>query len=125
MGVVAAEGGPTRWMDIGETRDHLLARVDWAPDSRAVAYQRLNRIQNRLDLGLADARTGASRVLLTEEDSYWVNVNDDFRFLNKGKQFLWGSERDGYHAPLPLLAGRQTRVADYQGRLGSDRRWRE
>jgi dipeptidyl-peptidase-4 len=36
-------------------------------------------------------------VLVTEEDSYWVNVNDDFRFLNKGKQFLWGSERDGFH----------------------------
>lgn len=70
LGVVAAEGGPTRWMDIGETRDHLLARVDWAPDSREVAYQRLNRIQNRLDLGLADVRTGVSRVLLTEEDSY-------------------------------------------------------
>jgi dipeptidyl-peptidase-4 len=97
LGVVAVEGGPTRWMDIGETRDHLLARVHWAPDSREVAYQRLNRIQNRLDLGLADVRTGASRVLLTEEDSYWVNVNDDFRFLNKGKQFLWGSERDGFH----------------------------
>jgi dipeptidyl-peptidase 4 len=96
LGVVPAEGGPTRWMDIGETRDHLLARVNWSPDSRAVAYQRLNRIQNRLDLGLADARTGVSRVLLTEDDSYWVNVNDDFRFLNKGKQFLWGSERDGY-----------------------------
>lgn len=97
LGVVAAEGGPTRWIDIGETHDHLLARVDWAPDSREVAFQRLNRIQNRLDLGLADVRTGVSRVLLTEEDSYWVNVNDDFRFLNKGKQFLWGSERDGFH----------------------------
>jgi dipeptidyl-peptidase-4 len=97
LGVVAVEGGPTRWMDIGETRDHLLARVNWAPDSRALAYQRLNRIQNRLDLGLADVRTGVARVLLTESDSYWVNVNDDFRFLNKGKQFLWGSERDGYH----------------------------
>ena len=59
------EGGPTRWMDIGETRSHLLARVYWAPDSRAVAYERLNRVQNRLDLGLADVRTGASRVLLT------------------------------------------------------------
>ncbi len=96
LGVVAVDGGGTRWMDIGETRDHLLARVDWAPDSRAVAYQRLNRVQNHLDLGLADAHTGVSRVLLSEEDSYWVNVNDDFRFLNKGKQFLWGSERDGY-----------------------------
>jgi dipeptidyl-peptidase 4 len=96
LGVVAAEGGATHWMDIGEARDHLLARVHWAPDSRAVAFERLNRIQNRLDLGLADVRTGASKVLLTEEDSYWVNVNDDFQFLNKGKQFLWGSERDGY-----------------------------
>jgi dipeptidyl-peptidase-4 len=96
LGVAAVEGGPTRWMDIGETRDHLLARVHWAPDSRAVAYERLNRIQNRLDLGLADVRTGASKVLLSDEDSYWVNVNDDFQFLNKGKQFLWGSERDGY-----------------------------
>jgi dipeptidyl-peptidase-4 len=96
LGVVAVEGGPTQWMDIGETRDHLLARVHWAPDSRSVAYQRLNRLQNRLDLGLADVHTGAARLLLTEEDSYWVNVNDDFRFLNKGKQFLWGSERDGY-----------------------------
>jgi dipeptidyl-peptidase-4 len=96
LGVVAAEGGSTRWMDMGETRDHLLARVAWAPDSREVAYQRLNRIQNRLDLGLADARTGASRVILTEQDSYWVNVNDHFRFLKEGKQFLWGSERDGF-----------------------------
>jgi dipeptidyl-peptidase 4 len=96
LGVVAAEGGPTRWMDIGEPRDHLLARVYWAPDSHAVAYERLNRIQNRLDLGLADVRTGASKMLLTEEDSYWVNVNDDFQFLSRGRQFLWGSERDGY-----------------------------
>ncbi len=97
LGVVPAEGGATRWMDVGETRDHLLARVYWAPDSRSLAYERLNRIQNRLDLGLADVRTGATRVLLTDDDSYWVNVNDDFRFLNKGKQFLWGSERDGFH----------------------------
>ena len=96
LGVVAASGGPTHWMDMGETRDHLLARVYWSPDSRAVAYERLNRIQNHLDLGMADAQTGVSRVLLSEQDPYWVNVNDDFRFLDKGKQFLWGSERNGY-----------------------------
>jgi dipeptidyl-peptidase 4 len=96
LGVVAAGGGVTHWMDIGDARDHLLARVYWSPDSRAVAYERLNRVQNQLDLGLADAHTGAARVLVTEQDPHWINVNDDFRFLNKGKQFLWGSERDGY-----------------------------
>ncbi|MGA2133428.1 MAG: S9 family peptidase [Bryobacteraceae bacterium] len=96
LGVVAAEGGPTRWMDLGDTREHLLARVYWAPDSREVAYERLNRVQSRLELGLAEVRTGATRILLTEQDPHWINVNDDFRFLYKGKQFLWGSERDGY-----------------------------
>lgn len=97
LGVVDATGGTTRWMNIGEARDHLLARVCWSPDSKALAYQRLNRVQNRLDLGLADANTGVSRLLLAEDDSYWVNVNDDFRFMSKSRQFLWGSERDGYH----------------------------
>jgi dipeptidyl-peptidase-4 len=97
LGVVAVTGGATHWMDTGDTRDHLLARVYWAPDSRSVAYERLNRVQNQIELGLADARTGNSRILLTEQDSYWINVNDDFRFLNKGKQFLWGSEQDGFH----------------------------
>jgi len=110
LGVVAATGGPTRWMDIGEARDHLLARVYWSPDSRAVAYERLNRVQNHLDLGLADVHTGAARVLLAEQDPYWVNVNDDFCFLNQGKQFLWGSERDGYrHLYLYSADGRQAR----------------
>jgi dipeptidyl-peptidase-4 len=97
LGVVPATGGgATRWMDIGEPRDHLLARVYWAPDSRSLFYERLNRIQNRLDLGQADVHNGTARVLLSEQDSYWINVNDDFRFLSKGKQFLWGSERDGF-----------------------------
>src|SRR2546428_626973 len=30
-GVVPAAGGPTQWMDLGETRGFLLARVDWLP----------------------------------------------------------------------------------------------
>lgn len=32
VGVVPASGGRTQWMDLGETRDHLLARVQWTPD---------------------------------------------------------------------------------------------
>lgn len=97
VGIVPATGGETRWMDLGETRDSLLARVAWLPDSRAVAIERLNRVQNRLDLLIADASSGAARVALHEEDPYWINVNDDLRFLRDGKRFLWGSERDGFH----------------------------
>jgi dipeptidyl-peptidase-4 len=97
VGIVAAAGGPTRWMNLGETRDNLVARVMWLPDSQAVAVERLNRIQNRLDLLIANAATGEARVAVHEEDPAWINVNDDLLFLKDGKQFLWGSEHDGFH----------------------------
>ena len=97
LGIVSVNGGKTRWMDTGEARDNLLARVAWLPDSQSIAAERLNRIQNRLDLLIANAKTGAARVALHEEDPAWINVNDDLLFLKQGRQFLWGSERDGFH----------------------------
>ena len=96
IGIVPAEGGSTRWLDLGDTRDHLLARVQWLPAGTAVAVERLNRVQNQLDLLAADAKTGASHVLLHEEDPYWINVNNHLHFFRDGKRFLWGSERDGF-----------------------------
>ena len=46
LGVVPADGGPTRWADLGDTRDHhLIARVEWIPDSQRIAVQRLNRVR--------------------------------------------------------------------------------
>ena len=96
LGVVAARGGRTRWMNLSETRDSLLARFAWLPDSTGIAVQRLNRIQNRLDLLVADARTGDTRTVLRETDPYWINVHGDPRFLRDGKEFLWESERDGF-----------------------------
>ena len=108
VGVVPAAGGATRWMELGDTRDKLLARVHWAPDSRTLAVERLNRVQNRLDLLFADAAAGTARVVLAEQDPYWINVNDLFRFLHNGRQFLWGSERDGFlHLYLYGADGRQ------------------
>ena len=97
IGVVPAVGGETRWMDLGEPRDNLLARVVWLPDSRAVAVEKLNRIQNRLDLFVAGAANGSARIVLHEEDPYWININNDLRFFKDGSRFLWGSERDGFH----------------------------
>jgi dipeptidyl-peptidase-4 len=97
LGVVAVTGGRTRWMNLGETRDALLTRFAWLPDSSGIAVERLNRIQNRLDLLIADARTGDTRTALRETDPYWINVHGAPRFLKEGKEFLWESERDGFN----------------------------
>lgn len=95
LGVISAEGGSTKWMDLGETRDHLLARVHWRPDSSGIAIHRLNRVQNELDLLLADPADGVARTLIHEKDPTWINITDQFHFLKSG-EFVWSSERDGF-----------------------------
>jgi len=95
VGILPITGGATKWMDLGETRDHLIARVDWLPSSNQIAVEKLNRTQSRVDLLFADTATGQSRTVIHEEDRAWVNVNDGPQFLHDGSGFLWSSERDG------------------------------
>jgi dipeptidyl-peptidase 4 len=106
--VVDAKGGTPRQMDTGSNTDIYIPRVNWLPDSRNVAIERLNRAQDTLELLLADAQTGTSRVILTDTDKYWINVSDDLNFLRDGKRFIWSSERTGYrHLYLYDLDGKQ------------------
>ncbi|HPT25473.1 MAG TPA: DPP IV N-terminal domain-containing protein, partial [Bryobacteraceae bacterium] len=108
LGVVAATGGLTRWMDLGETRDYLLARVNWTPDSKRLIAQRLNRIQNHLWVLAADAATGKSSLLIEEADPHWINMTDDFEILSDGR-ILRTSEKDGgfRHIYLHEASGKQ------------------
>ncbi|HEY3740721.1 MAG TPA: S9 family peptidase [Bryobacteraceae bacterium] len=110
IGVIPAIGGETHWMDLGDTRDHwLLARTYWAPDSKSLYVVRLARVQNRLDLLKADAKTGLAIDVLRETDPYWINHNDMFHWVNGGSQFIWGSERDGFrHLYLYSADGRES-----------------
>lgn len=112
IGVVLATGGATRWLDIeGDPRNIYLARMEWAASSDELVVQRLNRLQNRLDLLMADARSGAVRTILTEQDSAWVEVVDDLVWLDGGKSFTWVSERDGWtKAYVVSRDGRQVRA---------------
>ncbi len=108
LGVIAASGGDTKWMDLGELRDRLLGRVYWTPDSSALFALRLNRVQTEAQLLSADVRTGASRTVIEEKDPHWFNIGDEFRWLAKRKQFLWSSERSGSrHLYLYGMDGRE------------------
>jgi dipeptidyl-peptidase-4 len=117
LGVVDVMGGDIRWMDTGSDPTVLLARVAWLRDSRRLAIERLNRVQNHLDLLFADAANGKCETVLTEQDKYWVNLSGNgfgpeasgnLYFLADGKRFLWSSERSGFrHLYLYDLAGKQ------------------
>jgi dipeptidyl-peptidase 4 len=105
----ATNGVPeTRWMDTGKDTNVYIPRVDWLPDSRRIAIQRLTRDQKRLDLLFCEAETGASTLILTQTDKYWINISDDLYFFSDGKRFLWSNEETGFrHYYLYNMEGKQ------------------
>ena len=108
LGVVSATGGQTNWMDLGETREFLLARVHWTPDSKSLIAHRLNRIQNHLWVLAADVKTGRSRLLIEETDPQWININDDFELLSDGRILRSSEKGEGFrHLYLHDAAGKQ------------------
>jgi dipeptidyl-peptidase-4 len=111
LGLVAASGGPTRWLEIGDTRNsYLIPHAGWMPDSKNVYVVRTNRVQNRLELRSIGIESAMASTILTESDPYWINAPGEPRFLEDGKRFLWSSERDGFrHLYLCSIDGKETR----------------
>ena len=91
------ESGKTVKMDTGTETDIYLPRIAWTKDANVLAIQRLNRHQNHLEILAADATTGKSRVFYDETNEYYIDITDDWHFLEDGKRFLMTSERSGYN----------------------------
>ena len=102
--------GKTVKMDTGTETDIYLPRIAWTKDANVLAIQRLNRHQNHLEILAADATTGKSRVFYDETNEYYIDITDDWHFLEDGKRFLMTSERSGYnHIYLCNLDGSQAK----------------
>lgn len=91
------ENGKTVKMDTGKETDIYLPRIAWTKDANVLAIQRLNRHQNHLEILAADATTGKSRVFYDDTNEYYIDITDDWHFLEDGKRFLMTSERSGYN----------------------------
>jgi dipeptidyl-peptidase-4 len=94
LGVVELKSTATIWMDSGS--HEYLARFDWLPGGKEIAFQTLSREQDHLRLFIAGRGTGRSRIVLEERQPAWINLNDALCFLKDGTRFIWLSERGGY-----------------------------
>ncbi|MFN6943827.1 MAG: S9 family peptidase [Cytophagaceae bacterium] len=80
----------------GSNQDAYIPRIKWHPSSASLAVYHLNRLQNHLQIVLADVHTGKAGLLYEEKDKAYIEINDDFSFIGDGKQFIISSEKDGY-----------------------------
>lgn len=108
VGVVSLANAQTTWLNIpGDPKQHYLVRMEFIPNTSDLLIQQLNRKQNESKLFVANAQQGTAKSIFEEKDQAWVDVYDagnqyaidftnTFIWLNKGKEILWSSEKDGW-----------------------------
>jgi dipeptidyl-peptidase 4 len=120
IGVYDLRSGRTVWMDIGENPDDYIPLIGWAPSSELLAIQRLTRDHQRLDLLMADPDSGATRVIVTDRDSAWIDITSDLMFLEDQDRFVWTSEKSGWrHAYLYDYEGNETQLTNGDWEISS------
>lgn len=112
IGVVSAEGGKARWFQVpGDPSNNYIPQMDWAGNSGEILFQHLNRLQNRNEVMMGDARSGRVRMIMADTDEAWVHVVPNIRWLNDAQNFLWMSERDGWrHVYLVSRSGQDIKL---------------
>ena len=91
------EKAKTTMLDIGKETDIYIPRIQWTADANLLSLQRLNRLQNKLELLYANADDGSTNVILTEESKTYIDITDNLLFLAGNKGFIWSSEKDNYN----------------------------
>ncbi|MFA7065847.1 MAG: S9 family peptidase [Dysgonamonadaceae bacterium] len=86
----------TRKMDVPMEEDDYMPRITFTTDPSQLAIMTLNRNQNRFDIYFANPRSTVSKLILREENKYYIN-SDFLKSIHfMPEQFTYISERDGF-----------------------------
>ncbi len=110
--VCDAKTGFTKKMNIGEETDQYIPRIKWTNNSNLLSIQRMNRLQNKLEILICNGTTGINTFLTnesdkalsietktplySEENKYYIDITDDLTFTKENNFFIT-SEKDGYN----------------------------
>lgn len=110
VSVYDVNSGKTVKMDTGNEDDIYIPRIKWTNDPNLLSIQKMNRLQNTLEILHANASTGKTNVVLKETDKAYIDITDDLTYLEDGKNFIHSSEKDGYnHLYLYNMNGKLVR----------------
>lgn len=101
--------GKTYPVDCGKETDQYIPRMLWTNTPGVLSFVRMNRLQNKYELLLADASNGTSRVIFTEENKTYIEITGEVTFTKDGKNFFRISDKSGYnHIYMYDMNGAQT-----------------
>lgn len=103
-------------IDAGINPNQYLFGLKWRPDGKNVLLQRLNRNQTKLDVLMADIRTGNTITIFTETKPDYIKVDpDNIFFISSRNSFLWLSESNGYNHIYEVSLATALKVQVTQG----------
>lgn len=82
--------------EIGDNKDIYIPRIEFTNNPLVLSIQRLNRLQNKLELLFSDVISGKGMVAFTDESKTYVDITDDLKFVGT-KGFVISSEKDNYN----------------------------
>lgn len=108
VSVVDVGTGTVTRVDTGPEVDQYIPRVGWTATKDVLWVQRMNRLQNTLEILHAAAGTGKAEVVLRLTDKAYLEITNDLKYLTNKKQFILSSDQDGYnHLYLYDFSGKQ------------------
>ncbi len=96
----------TRTLDVPLEENGYIARIKFTHDPDQLAVMTLNRDQNRFDMYFTSPRSTVSKLVLREENKYYIDSEwlNSIHFLKD--RFIYVSEKDGYsHIYIYGLSG--------------------
>ena len=84
-------------IDINTNEEVYYPRIYWLSNSTDLMVLQLNRQQNKLEFINYNILNHNYSVVYTDTNPYWLNVTDNYFFLNNNKSMIITSERNGYN----------------------------
>lgn len=106
--VYDVKNGRNIQMETGKETDNYLPKISWTNNGGDLGIFRMNRLQNKLELLLANPNTGDSRLIYTEKNKRYIETDflDNFKFLEDNKSFVVLSDQNGFkHLYLYDMSG--------------------
>ena len=106
--VYDVKSGHNIQMETGKETDNYLPKISWTNSGTDLGIFRMNRLQNKCELLLANPNTGDTRLIYTEKNNRYIETDflDNFQFLEDNKNFVVLSEQNGFkHLYLYDLSG--------------------
>ncbi|WP_184544217.1 S9 family peptidase [Mucilaginibacter sp. FT3.2] len=120
IGVVDVSTAVTKWIDIpGDNVQHYIPRMEWTLSSNEIILEQLNRAQTESRVFIGNISNGTTRIIREEKSDSWIDGKErwnngdpiGWEWINKGKDFLWVSEKDGWkHIYRVSREGKETLI---------------